>query len=179
MINTRQWICALLVLMSFSIFAVGAVNALGNITVNMDVKTGDSIKWSWEYDSTISGASLDGEYLPYFDVMSTSYIAKDLSPFSVHTFKIYNTTEFGENTTITDRAIATEQEIFFSTINLYIFLIFGIICLVFGAGIPLIGYIGVVFGIIGWLGSLQNSFIMGLLFVIVIIIGLVEGLSSI
>jgi PKD repeat protein len=150
----------------------------GNISLTLDEKGTDFIKWSWETDSTTSGASLDGVYLPVFDVMSNSYIATELSPNSTHIFKIYNTTDSGCNTTKTFEAPKSEQDKFLGFINIYILVI---VCLVFavaGIAIPICGIGCCIFAIMGLLSSANNTFTMGLLFFIFLIVGAVEALTS-
>jgi hypothetical protein len=141
------------------------------------------IKWEW--NDSITSISFNGLNVSDFDYNSSIFIKSDLTKNTRYTLKIYNNSgHCGRNITYTlDEVIPitpiSEEETFFSTTNLYILFFFALLCLIIGFFIiPVIGFGSVLFGIIGLLYSMGNSFIMGLLFVIVIIAGFLIGLRS-
>ena len=137
------------------------VSALLNISVNSQTK--NSISWDWSNNYSLTALSIDGYQVPLFDKNSSRFDLTGLNPNEKHSIKIYMGVDNITNTTTTlDGGLE-------SNLDLYILFILGLVCLYFGFTEPIIGFAALVFGCIGILTSLNNSFTMGLLFVLLIL----------
>jgi hypothetical protein len=174
--NLKIFIIPLLICLFIPVLA-------GNLTINLEDKGINYIAVNWSKASNITTVSFDGILVTDFDINGSSLIKTGLAPNTEHIIKIYNKSDNGQsiiNTLdieVTPTPI-TEKEQFFSSINLYILFFFALICIVVGFYIPVIGFGSVLFGILGIITSINNSFIMGLLFVIVTIAGFVIALEG-
>lgn len=162
-----------------SVYEVSPIYLIcGNIPLTLTDKGTDYLRWSWLEDSTISGASLDGIYLPTFDVMSNTYIATELSANSTHVFKIYNTTDSGCNSSKTNELPPTESFKIMSVINAYMLFLLALICIIIGIFVPPVGFGAVLFALVGLTTSVNNSATLLFLYLLCIIVGIVEGLTT-
>ena len=151
-------------------FCIQTVNAAPDDIFNMSVfNKGDNyIQWSYYDDDAITTASYDGVTITDFDVKSLNFTASDLTPNSYHTFCAYSFDDFKclmTNTTITK----TNETLFWDYILLYLIFFIGLICLVVGIYEPIIAFAAFVFGCIGIITTSGLSFVMGVLFFLLII----------
>jgi len=138
------------------------------ITVNSISISQTSIGWNWS-DRNVNNISVDGININNFDNRSMFYQANDLKPNTSHMIKIYSNSDEGSNISSTLSEIPSNSENFWGWIMSYILIISAIICAILALKISVIGYAGILFGIIGVLTQLQNgSVIMTLLYMIVI-----------
>jgi len=153
----------------------------GNLTVLPSDTGVNYILWAWNTSYNITTLSIDS--IPTsFDYNISNFILSGLDENSLHSIKIYSDTDTGCNMTLTESAdiITTEQELFFTSINLYILFFFACLCIIIGmAYIPIIGFGAFLFGLLGLMGSMNNSLIMGILFFIAMIAGVIVGLQDI
>jgi PKD repeat protein len=151
-----------------------------NITLTPTLITTSFIKWEWDSGNNITYASIDGKNISSFDINSSTFIISDLIPDTRHMFKIYNETDCGVNTTYTlpEIIIQTEQEQFFGVINLYILFVIALICIGIAAFVPIVGLGASAFALIGLLSSVNNSFVMGFLFFIVLCAGIIACMAD-
>ena len=155
------------------------VQAAPDDIFNMTVfNKGDNyIQWSYYDDDAITSASYDGITIINFDVRSLNYTASDLTPNSYHTFCAYSFDDFKCLMTNTTMAKTSTDNIL-DSLSLYFIFLLGAICLVIGFKEPIFAFGGFVFGSIGILTSLNNSFIMGTLFMILIVASIFVAFRS-
>lgn len=144
------------------LFLIASVNGLMNISVNKT--TENSISWSWSEGYKLTDISIDGYKVALFDYNSSRFDLTGLNPNERHSIKIYMGVDNVTNITTT----TTNQTKY--NIDMYILFLLGLICLIIGALIEkIISLGGVVFGCLGILTALDNSFTMGVLFALIII----------
>jgi len=167
-----------LYLIVFCFCIISPLPVSGYITV--EDKGTNYIYWSWN-NTGVDSISVDGKTVTGYD-LSNSYVLSEINANSLHQIKLFNTTEglLESNTTNSLPMTETAQEGFFSLANLYLLFIIGIIVLIAGVivDIPIIGFGGSIIGLIGLTASFNNSFGLGLLFFILVIAGIIEGVSS-
>lgn len=175
LLKMKKIIFCLLIALCFII----PVSANGEIPI-INSTTETTIQWNWNNTYAPVGVtqlSIDGYVVWNYDAYANEFILSDLEPNTSHTIIIYSGENVSINTAITKPMIVTKQESFFDTLNMYLIFFLALVCLVFGVGIPLLGFGAVLFGFIGMATSVNNSFIMGILFLIVICAGFIEGFN--
>lgn len=137
-------------------------NAILNVSVESISQTG--ISWNWSKDYTLTNLSVDGYQVVLFDKSANRFDLSDLNAGEKHSIKIYTFTDSGNNTTTT---LPDNTKV---NIDLYILFLLGLICIIVGViAEPLIGFGAFIFAVIGITTSINNSFIMGILFCILLI----------
>lgn len=141
---------------------ISSVSGLMNISVNKT--TENSISWNWSPQYKLTDISIDGYKVILFDYNASRFDLTDLNPDEQHSIKIYMGVDNVTNITITK---VNETKF---NIDMYILFLLGLVCLIIGALIEkIISLGGVIFGSIGILTALDNSFTMGILFALLII----------
>lgn len=144
------------------LFLITSVNGLMNISINKT--TENSISWNWSEDYKLTDISIDGYKVMLFDYNSSRFDLTGLNPNERHSIKIYMGIDNVTNVTTT-----TINQTKYN-IDMYILFLLGLICLIIGAFVEkIISLGGVVFGCLGILTALDNSFTMGVLFALIII----------
>jgi len=146
------------------------VQAAPDDIFNMTVfNKGDNyIQWSYYDDDAITSASYDGVTIINFDAKSLNFTASDLTPNSYHTFCAYSFDDYKcviTNTTYTQSSGDKILESIWVLITFFL----GTICIIVGFKEPIFAFGGFIFGCVGIVTSLNNSFIMGTLFMILIV----------
>lgn len=159
-----------LLLMATALFFY-PVNAAPDNIFNMSVfsKNDNSITWNYSDDDAITKLSYDGISLTNFDAQAVIYTASDLTANSYHTLCAYSVDDFKCSTTNTTMT-KNNSDVIIDYFAIYILFFMGCICIITGViAEPLIGFGGFIFAIIGITTSINNSFIMGSLFCIMLI----------
>jgi len=137
-------------------------SAMLNVTVESVSQTG--ISWNWSKDYALTNLSVDGYQVLLFDKTANRLDLTGLNAGEKHSIKIYTSTDNGNNTA------TTSPDNINNNIDLYILFLLGLVCIIIGViAEPIIGFGAFIFGVIGLTTSLNNSFIMGSLFSLLII----------
>jgi hypothetical protein len=150
-----------------------------NITI--DEKTENSITWNLtEIGSyTIVSASFDGINITDISPTTKILIQSDLTARTGHILTIIDSSgETSSKNAITSVLSLSENEKFYASINMYIFVILALICAAIGAFIPLIGFATCIFAVLGLLSSFNNSVAMALLCMILLIVGIIDCING-
>ena len=163
----------------FGILLIFPVVSAFNITTDEITET--SITWNLTEigNYTIVSASFDGINITDISPITKILMQSDLTARTGHILTIIDSN--GETSTenaITSILSLSENEKFYASINMYIFVILALICAAIGAFIPPIGLGACIFAVLGLSSSVNNSLSMGLLCMILLIIGIVEGIST-
>jgi len=137
-------------------------SAMLNVTVESVSQSG--ISWNWSKDYTLTNLSIDGYQVILFDKTANRFDLTGLNAGEKHSIKIYTSGDNGNNTA------TTLPNNINNNIDLYILFLLGLVCIIIGViAEPIIGFGAFIFGVIGLTTSLNNSFIMGSLFSLLII----------
>ena len=127
--------------------------------------TETSITWQWDESANVSSISINGLLIENFDNKSNSY-QWSCAPYGCHgTINVYSDNDRGNNTTSTLPIIPTSSENFWNWVMSYILVIASIACAIISLKINVIGWIGVIFGLLGILTQLtEGSVIMTIIY---------------
>jgi hypothetical protein len=148
-----------------------------NITT--DEITENSITWNLSEIGvfTIVSASFDGINISDISPTTKILVSSDLPPRTGHVLTIIDSNvATSSKTAITLQSTLSENEKFYALVNLYFIFILAVICIIVGAFISPLGLAAAAISIVGLLTSVNNSFTMGLLFTVCLIVGIVEGI---
>jgi len=156
----------ILLLLITIFFCIQSVNGS---SITLIDKGENFIYWSYDNTTDFISLSLDGNILTNFNSASKVYIASNLLPESEHTLNLRTVNDIINSTVTTLAEPITNEDNFYGLIFPYLLFLLGLICLVAGFYEPIISFGAFIFGVIGILTALNDSFIMGTMFVLLII----------
>jgi len=143
------------------IFLIAFVNA-ANIT-STPSKT--SIEWNYSEIENIQNATIDSIYIENFNPTVKTFVLSGLKPNETHIFHLITNESSYSNISTTLPEDITEQETTFSKINIYIYFVIALVCLIISAWVKPVAWIALLFSLIGIIQTLDNTFNMALIFV--------------
>jgi len=175
----RTNITILLILLTFSIFAISPIHAF-NITTDKITQT--SITWNLTERgaNTITELYIDGQQVSVSPNINR-YVLSGLYYDEEHIISVTDSSsEISEATATTLPKTTSQGEALFTTINLWILVLLALIFAVAAilVRVPLLAFVGALFCLIGIIGSVFTNFITGMIFIIMFITSLFIGFSS-
>lgn len=153
-------------------------------TITTDEITTSSIVWNLSQkppEVTINEIALDGIIISDVSVNATKIVQSGLEPDETHIITITDSSEtISEKEAITNSVPETSIDTLFTTINLYILILLSLLFVV-GAiytRVYFLAFIGSLITIVGIVGSLNNNFITGWIFGIMLIVTLYVGFNT-
>jgi hypothetical protein len=144
---------------------------MGVINITANSTTDTSILWEWNAGLIGVNISVDGIGVCNFNNKDNSFILSGLNPKEYHEIYVYTASDSGMKTTQTT-STGTNGESLYYSLGLYFVFFLGLICIYIGLSESVVAFGAFVFGCIGIAGSLNNSFTMGTLFMILIVASL-------
>ena len=148
-----------------------------NVSLSADSIGITYIRWKFSNTANYTYASLDGEKINLLN-SSSNYTASDLSPDSLHTFILYYSNTFVQNTTRTLTESQTETDILINYIFIYLFFIVALGCIIIGLKIPFIALIGSGFAILGILDTIISQWFISFIFMCIFSAGIFVAFSK-
>jgi len=152
--------------------------------ITTDEVTSTSIVWNLSQKPqgvTIEEIALDGIVISDFSVNATRIVQSNLYPDETHIITITDSSEtISEKEVVTSSKTTTQSDTLFTTINLYILILLSLLFVV-GAiytRVYFLAFIGSLITIVGIVGSLNNNFITGWIFGIMLIVTLYVGFNT-
>lgn len=132
--------------------------------------TETSIAWNWTSESNVSLISINGYVINNFD-NKTNNFRWECAPYGcIATINVYSENDYGSNTSSTLPIQENGFNSFWQTIMIYFLFIISIICALITIKLPVVGYAGILFGLVGITTQLHDgSITMTILYLIAII----------
>lgn len=176
-IKTKKYIVIFAILLVFVLTSF--VNAF---TITTDEITETSIIWNLSQKTvSITEISLDGIIITDFSPNATRIVQSGLSAGESHIITVADSEDNISELEATTLIKPTSQgETLFTTINLWILVLLALLFVIFAVftKIYFLAFIGTIFCFIGIIGSIGNSFLTGLIFVIMFIVTLIVGFNT-
>ena len=172
-LTLQKTIFIFIILWSFLIiYPVAAIPQCGDLIVSPNTQNSINIIWSYNVSDNLIGMSINGYIIEDFDNQSGIYEWYSPRP-STATIRIWNEIDSGCNTSRILSPVKTSSENISDVINMYLLFILGLACLIVGLWLPPLGLGAMLFGLLG-LMAYNNSTVMILLYLVLIIVGIIE-----
>lgn len=169
------------ILFSIFLIIVCLIAPIQAYNITTDEITQTSIIWNLSEISSntnITAISIDGYIISDYENNPYQINQNDLNAGTTHFIRVTDenniTTSGSVKTLIPD---TTESEQNAAMINTYLIFFLGLICIIIGIFVPIVGLGACIFAIIGLTTSINGSFIMAFLFVVLLLAGLIEAIT--
>jgi len=173
----------LFVVYALLFFSIATIPIASAFEITTDEITQTSIVWNLtgRGEETIMEIALDGVLLDNYAPNATRIVQSGLSPGETHIISVTDTSfMLSELSAATLPEETSQEDTFLGTVNLWLLVLLALV-FTFAAiflRIPFVAFIGTVFCVLGLLSSIGNSFLTGLIFVIMTIVTVFVGFSK-